>query len=252
VYRSEQNFRLQVYVSAAVLAAAGFFRLRGYELVVFILSTGGTTAYTVLGNIASSTGTVSHVVSEPLGYMANQVTAAAATGVAGTFSSTTQFYRGTQVGSNGFFFQARMSFPTATSSTYRVFVGLTSGAGAASVSADDPAGDNAAFQYSTSRADTGWKFMTKDGTTQNVSASLLPFSTTSVYDFFIYCPPYPNNGTIYYRVDNLTASTTAEGSTSSNLPTGGTSLRAGFFLRNITGATARNIRISRLYVETDR
>jgi diacylglycerol kinase len=40
VYRSEQNFRLQVYVSAAVLAAAGFFRLRGYELVVVILLIG--------------------------------------------------------------------------------------------------------------------------------------------------------------------------------------------------------------------
>jgi hypothetical protein len=223
-----------------------------FQNQIFILSTGAGTAYTVVGNVASSTGTVSHVVSEPLGYMANQVTAASATGVAGTFSSTTQFYRGTQVGSNGFFFQARMSFPTATSSTYRVFVGLKSGDGMASVSADNPAGDNVAFQYSTSRADTGWKFMTKDGTTQNVSSTLLPFSTTSVYDFFIYCPPYPNNGTIYYRIDNLTTSTTVEGSTSTNLPTGGTLLRAGFFLGNITGVTTRNIRVSRLYVETDK
>lgn len=223
-----------------------------FQNQIFILSTGAGTAYTVTGNIASSTGTVSHVVSQPLGYMANQATAAAATGVAGTFASTSQFYRGSQVGSNGFFFQARMSFPTATSSTYRVFVGLTSGAGAASVSADNPAGDNVAFQYSTGRADTGWKFMTKDGTTQNVSATLLPFAINSVFDFFIYCPPFPNNGTIYYRVDNVSSSTSAEGSTATNLPTGTAVMRPGFFLGNITGATARNIRISRLYVESDK
>jgi hypothetical protein len=219
-----------------------------FQNAIFMLSTGAGTAYTIVGNTASSTGTVSHVVSETLGYMANQVTAASATGVAGTFANTAQFYRGTQAGANGFFFQARMTFPTATSSTYRVFVGFTSGDGALSVSSDNPAGDNVAFQYSTGRSDTGWKFMTKDGTTQNVSSTIMPFSTTDVFDFFIYCPPYPNNTIIYYRIDNVTQGTSAEGSTSTNLPTGGVALRPGFFLGNITGATARNIRINRLYV----
>lgn len=223
-----------------------------FQNAIFILSTGAGTAYTLVGNTASSTGTVSHVVSETLGYMANQATAASATGVAGTFANTAQFYRGTQVGANGFFFQARMTFPTATSSTYRVFVGFTSGDGALSVSSDNPAGDNVAFQYSTGRSDTGWKFMTKDGTTQNVSSTIMPFSTTDVFDLFIYCPPYPNNDIIYYRIDNLTQGTTAEGSTSTNLPTGSVALRPGFFLGNITGATARNIRINRLYVEADK
>lgn len=223
-----------------------------FQNQIFMLSTGAGTAYTVTGNIASSTGTVSHVVSQPLGYMTNQVTAASATGVAGTFASTSQFYRGTQAGSNGFFFQSRMAFPTATSTTYRVFVGLTSGGGSMSVSSDNPSGDHVAFQYSTGRADTGWKFMTKDGTTQNVSSVLLPFIINNVFDFFIYCPPYPNNGTIYYRIDNLTAGTSVEGSTSTNLPTGSVLLRPGFFIGNISGTSVRNIRSSRLYVETDK
>jgi hypothetical protein len=132
-----------------------------------------------------------------------------------------------------------------------VFVGFSSGGGQASVGSDNPAGDLAAFQYSTGRADTGWKFMTKDNVTQNVSAVLMPFAVNDIFDFFIYCPPYPNNGTIYYRIDNLTLGTSVEGSTSTNLPTGGTVMRPGYFLGNITGATARNIRINRLYVESD-
>ncbi len=40
VYRSEQNFRLQVYCGVAVLVAAAYFRLRGYELIVVVLLIG--------------------------------------------------------------------------------------------------------------------------------------------------------------------------------------------------------------------
>ncbi len=40
VYRSEQNFRLQIYVSILVFIAAGLLRLRGYEVVVIILLIG--------------------------------------------------------------------------------------------------------------------------------------------------------------------------------------------------------------------
>ena len=148
--------------------------------------------------------------------------------------------------------QTRMAFPTATSTGALYFIGFTSGTLAASVSADNPAGSGIGWQYSTARGDTGWKFMTDDGTTQNVSATVLSFgATTDVMDFFIFCPPYPNNTIIYYRVDNLTQGTSAEGTTSTNLPAGGTALRAGFQMNNISAA-AKNIRMSRFYVETDR
>jgi hypothetical protein len=184
--------------------------------------------------------------------MANQVTATAASSTAGTFASTTQFYIGTQAGSNGFFFQARMAFVTATSSGIYAFVGFTDGAGMRTVNGVNPPGSHVGFQYSTVRGDTGWKFMTKDGTTQNVSATVLPFGVNTIMDFFIYCPPYPNNGTVYYRIDNVSSSTTAEGSTATNLPAGATLLRPGFAIGNTTVTGARNVRISRLYVESDR
>lgn len=220
-----------------------------FQNAIFIISTGATTAYNTIGNTLTTVGVISHVASE-VGYYANQVTGTTAGNTAGTGSNTAPYFRGSQVGSNGFFFQSRMVFPDATSTGIRAFVGFTSGTMAASVSADDPAGSAIGWQYSTSRADTGWKFMTDNGA-QTVSSTMLPFITGKIFDFFIYCPPHPNNGTIYYRVDNVTDGTTAEGSTSATLPAGPTALRAGFQINNIT-ASARNVRMSRLYVETDR
>jgi hypothetical protein len=183
--------------------------------------------------------------------MANQVTAATANATAGTGSNTAPYFRGSVVGSNGFFFQARMAFPDATSTGLRAFVGFTSGTMAASVASDNPAGSNAGWVYSTSGAYTGWKFLTKDGTNVATTSTILPFAVGAIMDFFIYCPPYPNNGTIYYRIDNVSSSTSAEGSTSTNLPLSTTAMRAGFQISNIA-ASARNVRIGRLYVETDK
>lgn len=222
-----------------------------FQNAIFMISSGAGTAYNVVGNTLTSVGTISHVVSEPYGYMANQVTANGGGSTAGTGSFTTPYYMGSQTGSNGFFFQSRMMFPTATSTGALYFIGLTSGTMAASVSADNPAGSNIGWQYSTARGDTGWKFMTNVSPAQTVSATILPMAVNAVFDFFIYCPPHPNNGTVYYRVDNITAGTTAEGSATATLPAGTTALRAGFQMNNVN-AGVKNIRMSRLYVETDR
>ncbi len=221
-----------------------------FQNSIFIINTRTTTAYSTIGNTVTSVGTISHVNSE-VGYFANQVTGTTAGNTAGTGSNTAPYFRGSQFGSNGFFFQARMMFPDATSTGIRAFIGFTSGTMAASVSADNPAGSNVGWQYSTSRADTGWKFMTDDGTTQSLSATIMPFAQNDVFDFFIYCPPYPNNSTIYYRIDNISQGTSAEGSTSSNLPPGATAMRAGYQINNVS-ANATKARLNRLYVETDR
>lgn len=222
-----------------------------YQNPVFWISPGGTTAVNVYGNTLTTVGTISHVVDETLGYMANFVSGATAGNTAGTGGATTPYFRGTQAGSNGFFVQTRLGFPNATSTGIRAFVGLTSGTMAASVSADNPAGSGLGFQYSTARADTGWKFMTDNGTTQTVSATLIPFGVNKIMDFYIYVPAFPDNGVAYYRIENITDGTFAEGSTSTTLPAGATQMRAGFQINNVT-ASARNVRMGRFYVETDR
>jgi hypothetical protein len=223
-----------------------------FQNSIFIISTGGAAAYNTVGNTLTSVGTITHVASESLGYMANQVTGTTAGNTAGTGSATTPYFRGTQDGSNGFFMQARMGFPTATTTGARYFIGFTDGTMAASVSGDNPAGSHIGWQYSTARGDTGWKFMTRNGATQTVSSTVLAFGgVNDIMDFFIYCPPYPNNTIIYYRIDNITQGTTAEGQATSTLPAGSTQLRAGFQMNNIT-AVGKNIRMGRFYVETDK
>ena len=221
-----------------------------FQNVITLINTGGTTALNFIGTNVTSVGTISHVSSED-GYFANFATASTAGSRAGTGNNITPFYIGSQVGSNGFFFQTRLQFPNATSTGIRAFVGFTSGTMTNAAASDNPAGSNLGWQYSTSRADTGWKFMSDDGTTQNVSATIMPMASGDVFDFFIYCPPYPNNSTIYYRIDDITKGTTAEGSTASNLPAGATPLRSGFQISNVI-AGVTNVRMSRLYVETDR
>jgi hypothetical protein len=195
-------------------------------------------------------GTISHVANETLGYMANFVSAAAASSTAGTGGATTPYVIGTQTGSNGFFMQARLGFPDATSTGILAFIGFTSGTMAASVSNINPAGSGLGFQYSNTR-DNGWKFMTDNGTTQTVSATLIPFGVNKIMDFYIYVPAFPDNTVAYYRIDNITDGTFVEGSTSSTLPAGATQLRAGFQINSVA-ASARNVRMGRFYVETDR
>ncbi|HRJ91414.1 MAG TPA: hypothetical protein PLU21_04380, partial [Candidatus Saccharibacteria bacterium] len=77
------------------------------------------------------------------------------------------------------------------------------------------------------------------------------YAANKVYDLYTFTPPYPNNGTIFWRIDNVTDGTTQEGSTSSNLPAGATSMRVGIGIET-EEAVAKQLRIQRMYIETDR
>ncbi|MBW4062252.1 hypothetical protein HJC99_06825 [Candidatus Saccharibacteria bacterium] len=192
-------------------------------------------------------------VSEQYGFATNFATAATANDTTGVGNTAVQFYRGSTPGANGFFYEARTAYPDANygsgATGSRIWEGLTNQTIATNTSADNPAGHYAGFQYSTTRGDTNWQFMTKDGTTQNVIDTTEAFVVGKVYEFYIYTPP--QGTTIYWRVDNLTDGTTQEGSTVSNLPGASTAMRGGSGLRTLT-TTSRNMRVMRHYVEADR
>jgi outer membrane protein assembly factor BamB len=119
------------------------------------------------------------------------------------------------------------------------------------LASDDPAGSRSGFAFSTVRGDTNWQFSVKDGTTQNLINTGMAYAASKVYDMYFFVPPYPGNGTMYWRIDNLTDNTSQEGSTTSNLPAGSTALRVGLGVETQTTA-ARNFRMQRVYVEADR
>lgn len=226
-----------------------------FQNCIVIISTNSTTALTTLGHAATSVGTISHPISEQYGFMANFASAATLNATAGTGNTSNLWLRGTVPGgANGFFYNVRIGLPDtsygAGATGSRFFVGLSNQTMAASVGADDVASSHhCGFVYSTNRGDTNWMFATKDATTQTLADTTMPFAAEKVYDFYVYCKPM---GTvIYWRIDNITDGTTREGNTSTTLPGAGAYLKGGFQLATLT-TVARNIRMQRVYIESDR
>jgi hypothetical protein len=171
---------------------------------------------------------------------------------AGTATSTATFFRGSTAGANGFFFEASICLPDASYSSgsgTRMFVGMSSATTTTQNGNDNPAGNFAGFQYSTPRGDTKFEFITKDGTTESAAVDTITLTAGDAYQLYIYTPP--QGSTIYYRIDDLTAATSATGTTTSNLPTSSTAMRAMAALQT-QDATARTISIQHVYTEVDR
>lgn len=222
---------------------------------VFLINTSATTAITSIGNTVSSVGTISHpAASATYGYMANFASAATANSTAGTSSSGTLWLR-----ELGWFFNSRLGFSdvsynqSGASTGSRISVGMTGGTMTAAVSGDDIAAQHHAYFQRNhvfgARNDTNWQFATKDGSTQTVVDTGMVFAAAKVYDFYIFCGP--NASTIGWRIENVSDSTSAEGTVSTNLPGAGVLLRGGFQLSTIN-TVSRNMRMQRVYIESDR
>jgi len=227
---------------------------------IVIISASASTALSTLGTAVTSAGTISHpTVTEAYGAVANIVSGATANATCGTGTTNTIFLRGSvSGGANGFFYAARLAFPdasydqTTTTTGSRIFVGLTNQTMAVSVGSDNPTGHFCGFfrrHVNGAAQDTNWQFATKDGTTLSLADTGLAFTAGKLYDFYIFCAPTGN--TVYWRVDNVSDNTTAEGSTSNTLPGNTQLMRAGYQLATIN-AVARNTMMQRIYVETDR
>lgn len=259
-------------VYAKDIAGRMFLRIQGpsglsnpvqtsfFQNNIVMINTNATTSITSIGNTVTSVGTLSHPTPVPAyGWMTNFASAASANATAGTGTNGTIFVRTTtDTDAAGFFFYARLALTdssydqTGASTGSRIFVGLTNQTMATSAGADNPTGTYCGFfrrHVNGAAQDTNWQFVTKDGTTLNVIDTTLTFAAQKVYDYYIFCPP--GGASIGWRVDNVTDGTTQQGTTTSNLPTADTYLRAGFQLATVN-ATARNIRMQRVYIESDR
>jgi hypothetical protein len=226
---------------------------------VAIISTSTTTSLSVLGTNITTVGTVSHpTVTESFGMMANFISAATLAATVGTGDAAVRWCRGSTAGANGWFHYARLAFPdgsyneTGASTGTRIFVGLTDQTMAVSVGANDPAGNRFGFSrlhVNASITETNWFVSSRNGFNESRINTGLPFIAQKVYDFYTFCAP--QGTTCYWRIDNVSDGTSAEGSTSTYLPTNSTFMRAGFQVQTVD-AVARNIRMQRQYVESDR
>lgn len=262
--------RLQAYVedtaSRPLLSAiaGGVNRRYAYQPAIFanyfgVITPAVTTTVNVFGCAATSVGTLSHpTVTTATGYMTNFASAASANATAGTGFNQASFWRGDGSGpSAGFFFACRNYWPDASydaagaSTGKRLFVGLTSGTLAASVASDNPTGDFCGFirfNVNGGLTHSNWQFATKDGTTLNIVDTGLAFTPQNAYDCFIWCAP--NGSTVEWRIDDITTGGTVSGNTTTNLPTNNVLLRPGIQVLTVN-ATATNVRMQRVYCETD-
>lgn len=238
------------------------------QSVVMVTPGNGATAttYTSLGGSLTVSGTLAAAtgINDAMGSMSNIASGTTANTGAGFQTVNLQYFRGT--GSNnadGFFYATRVNFSGNTAMTLAKYNSATTGArffaGVASVNiqgtgsmtaSDNPSGSYAGFQYSAIRDTNGnFRFITEDGTTQNVVDTGVALAVSKTFDFYTYCAP--GGTTAYWRVDNLTDGTTTEGNTASNLPAAATGMRAGVALAPLS-TTAIHYRFQRMYVETDR
>ncbi|MBD2200145.1 MULTISPECIES: hypothetical protein [Calothrix] len=226
----------------------------GRNHVCILYPSNGSTAPDTHGMYVTNQGTISHPspTDDLVPYMTNYATAATGEARAGSSANARIYCRGSNAnGFGGFSYFARLYFPDASYTNCRILIGLNGldaiWSDGSATATSDIAGNYAAFQYSTSRGDTTWMFVTKDGTTQNVVPIVgATFTPQKMYDFYIECPRAGTS--IGYRIDNLTDGLSYSGSTSNNLPTANAYMNNGFQLRT-TDNVARNIRMYRMYTE---
>jgi hypothetical protein len=234
-----------------------------FQQQVCLITVGANTSSALLSTTGCGTTNVGTIttaaMAEATGYLANQVTGTTIGNTAGTGTNVASNYRGSVAnGASGFFFFARVELPDAlakyssTTTGSRIFVGMTDQTMAVSVGSTDPTGNRAGFSMVPAR-DTptfNWKFVTKNGATENAVDTGVTLAVVKTYDMYVYVPPL--GGTINWRIDNLTdGSAPVEGSTSTNLPTATVAMRGGLQIATLE-AVAHNVRWQRIYIESDR
>lgn len=166
--------------------------------------------------------------------------------VLGQRNTEAMFFRGSTVG-GGFFFFARAGMDVWTNGG-RFFAGMHS---ATTVVSADPSGLNNTVGFCVDAADNGAiSFLTRGASATKASTGFTLASNTG-FDFYIFCKP---GDTEYdWRIVNISTGDEASGTATANLPSSTTMLSAGVLASNgaLTAATAVQLGVNRIYVETD-
>ena len=226
-----------------------------FQNSLWLVQPNTTSSVSSIGGSVTSTGTISTITpaSNTFGLCSGFASGATAGSTAGTGQTVSPLNTSsTAITNGGFFFVCRLWYPDANYGTgatgSRHFVGVTDQTMAVSVGADNPAGSRIGFAMSTNLAETNWMFTTRNGTAETRVDTGVVFAVNNLYDFYIFISA--GSTTVSWRIDNLSTGSITEGSTTSTLPAAATYMRAGFQLATLTTA-ARNVRMKKIYVETD-
>ncbi len=167
--------------------------------------------------------------------------------VLGQRNTEAMYFIGNNVGQGGFFFYARLGFDMWTNGG-RFFAGFAT---ATTVISADPSSLNNTVGFCVDLSDNGAiSFLTRS-TTATKQSTGLTISSNKGYDCFIFCKP--NDNTIGYRIVELNSGAEYSNTTTATTPAVNTMLTANVLASNavLTGATAIQLGLNRIYVETD-
>lgn len=223
---------------------------------VFMLTPNTTTSMSNIGGTITSGGTLSTFTPTATSYglMSNFLSLAVATSPAGTGGALSPYIIGSgAVGhAGGWFSSSRCYYPDASYGTgstgFVSFIGMTDRTLAVALAIDNPIGSRIGFAFSTNLGETNFMFSTKNNITETRTSTTIPFVAQHMYDFYSFIAP--SGTTVAWRIDDLTAETTASGTTSLTLPSATTLMKYIAGIGTLT-TTARNFRIKKIYVETD-
>ncbi len=222
-----------------------------------VLWTPGATTGTYQGTNGSNLGTAAIV----LPTTTNLATALRRSTFASVVTTTNQqvgirtenmFLRGAATGQGGFFFVCRFMLAQWTAGN-RLFVGLSNTG--STLLAADPSAPSSTLGFAVDAADSAITFLHSANAgpgTKDVIAGQPALATNNGYSAYIFCKP--NDGTVYWRLDNInTQLIIAEGSVSATLPVSTVLLAAQCVMGNAanTPVGAATIGVNRLYIETD-
>jgi len=226
-----------------------------FQNSIWLVQPNTTSSVSAIGGAVTSVGTISTITpsSNTFGLCSNFVSAATAASTTGTGQTIAPLNTSAGAASNGgFFFVTRLWFPDANYGTgatgSRMFAGITDQTMAVSVGADNPAGSRIGFALSTNLSEVNWMLTTRNGTTETRVDTGTPFVVNNLYDFYLFMPG--GSTTVNWRIDNLSTNVTTEGSTAATLPGSGVYMRGGFQIATLT-TVARNVRMKKIYIETD-
>lgn len=175
-----------------------------------------TSTQTVIGNSQSNAGTLSTVNNETWG-KATIIAPIADFGSVFLSTNIESSIRGSRTGRNGFFFISKFLL-TGTNGTNiygspsgsRIFVGLSNSTSIvnSNTGSNFPSACGLAFTWATGGGgvadvyDTNWKLLSVGGGGGNYTDSTMNFNT-GLFQFGMYCPPFPNNNTMWWQLDDL-------------------------------------------------
>lgn len=230
---------------------------------VFLLSpSSGTTAPNVVGGTLTTAATMSvqQTIASANPWQATWrkrfATLATAGNVSGCRTAYTQWFRGNATGFGGFFFRAQLG-QNLNLNGAQCFVGLCAStvALAATAGAVGALVNMVGMGYDTTDANTGnWFFFRNDGLGTAVKVDLgadAARNTTNGYDMIFFCPPGAATE-IFVRITNIqTGVVVLDTSYTTDLPTVNTGMAFKAECNNGAVASATNLEIAKVYIETD-